>query len=157
VRITDDWEKGVRIKMREHEYSKSKEKHPERVPLYCIPLVMQLVIHVLASGGFEQSTVENIQWRVLRAVLVTAFSMLLGEGYGSLAFVLAGLYDRIGAYIAVIIFSVISAGASLAGYMLSGIEGLDCLWMTLLFWCIDLFLIVFSVIRIVQLIKGVEA
>lgn len=129
-----------------------KRKRTRRV-LYCIPLIVQLIIHVVASGGFEYSSGDDFLWRVLRGIIVTSFAMLIGEGYGSIAFIVAGFCDRIGAYVAVIVFSVISAGANLVGYMFSGIEGLDCLWMTLLFWCIDLFLFVFSIIRIGQLLS----
>ncbi|MCQ2517084.1 MAG: hypothetical protein MJ094_09560 [Saccharofermentans sp.] len=128
-----------------------KGKKPNRKLLYYIPFFIQLIAHIVSSGGFEYSTIENFPWRVLRAILVTGFAMLLGEGYGSIAFIFAGSYDRIGTYVTVIILSIIGAGANLAGYMISGIEGLDCLWMTLLFWCIDLFLFIYSIRRISQL------
>ena len=79
--------------------------------------------------------------------------MLMGEGYGAIAFIVAGCVDHIIAYVFVIILSVIGMGANFAGYMITGIEGAQCLWLTLAFWCIDLFLIVFSIVRIVQLLS----
>ena len=128
-----------------------KRKRSNRTLLYYIPFAMQLIIHFVASAGFTYSTPDNFILRIIRGVLITVIAMAAGEGYGSIAFIVAGYYDRIGAYIAVITFSVISAVANLAGYMFSGIEGLDCLWMTLVFWCIDIFLFVFSINRIIKL------
>lgn len=124
----------------------------KRETLYCIPLVLQLIIHFVASGGFTYNGANNILLSQVLAIIMTGIAMLMGEGYGAIAFVVAGVYDRIIAYIAVIIFSVIGAGANLAGYMIAGIEGGECLWMTVLFWCIDLFLIIFSIIRIMLLL-----
>lgn len=128
------------------------EKRLKRIILYCIPLVLELFIHFVASGGLTKHEPDSVILRVFLAALLTKISMLMGEGYGSIAFIVAGVCDRIGAYIAVIILSVFSAGANLVGYMITGIEGKECLWMTVLFWCIDLFLIVFSIIRITQLL-----
>ena len=126
---------------------KSKSK---RIMLYCIPFVIQLIIHIVASFLTERAGDNNL-WRVFAAIMMTVIYMLLGEGYGSLAFIVAGFYDRFGAYVAVIAFSVFGAGANFVGYMFKGTEGDQCLWMTIIFWCIDLFLFVFSIKRISQL------
>lgn len=128
-----------------------KEKRSKRIILYCIPFVIQLVVHIVASGALWQRGIDHILLSVIAAFMITTFSMLIGEGYGSIAFIIAGFHDHIAAYAAVIIFSVIGANINFAGYMITGIEGRQCIWMTAAFWCVDIFLIVFSIIRIVQL------
>lgn len=127
-----------------------KQTKSKRKLLYFIPFVMQVVIHFFASF-FTQRAGDNFVWHILATVIITGFSMLLGEGYGSIVFIIAGFIDHIIAYILVIILSVIGIVVSFAGYMISGIEGYQCLWMTAVFLCIDLVLIVFSIIRIAQL------
>ena len=130
----------------------NKGKNSKGLLLYCIPLFIQLTAHIVASGAFSYSTPDNILWRVIRAVLVSVIAMMLGgEGWGSIAFIVAGFNNRVGSYVAVIILSIIGAGANFAGYMISGIEGLQCLWMTIVFWCIDLFLFIFSIKQIDKL------
>lgn len=127
-----------------------KKHRTNRIMLYLIPIVVQIISHIVAtiiSAHLEELTL----WSVIGAFVITAFSMVFGEGYASFAFVFAGIFDRVGIYIAVIVLSVVSALASFVGYFLAGIEGYPCLWMTVLFICIDLFLLVFSIIRIVQL------
>lgn len=127
-----------------------KKNNLKTIMLYCIPLFIQVIIHILVSSGLVNYA-NHIPGRIFAGVIITGFALLLGEGYGAIAFVVAGCVNRIVAYIVVIACSVIGAGASLVGYMMSGIEGQDCLWMTAVFWCIDLFLIVFSITRIAQL------
>lgn len=129
-----------------------KGKRLIRIILYFIPFVMQIIIH--AAGTFVAGRDRgNVLWHLCASVIVSVVPILLGEGYAAIAFIVAGFYDRIAAYIVVIILSVISAGASFVGYIITGIEGYPCLWMTILFWCIDLFLFVFGIIRIAQLVS----
>lgn len=128
------------------------KKSPRRM-LYCIPLILQLILHILASSGLPKyaTDINDALWRIIASVIITVFSVLAGEGYGAIAFVVAGFYDRIVTYVVVIIFSAIGVIVNFVGYTLAGIEGNQVLWMTVGFWCIDLFLIIFSIIRITQL------
>ena len=127
-----------------------KEHRLKRLLLYLIPIFVQIISHIVAtiiSSHLEEVTL----WHVVTSAVVTVICLLFGEGYASITFIFAGIFDRIGIYIAVIVLSVVSALASFVGYFLAGIEGYPCLWMTIEFICIDLFLLVFSIIRVVQL------
>lgn len=127
-----------------------EKKRLNRTMLYLIPFVVQIISHVVAtiiSSPWDVITV----WNVLGALFLTAIFMLLGEGYASFVFAFAGKYDRIGVYIAVVVLSVIGALANFVGYFLSGIESHPCLWMTIEFIIIDIFLFVFSIVRIIQI------
>lgn len=129
----------------------AKKKSSKKEFLYFLPLILQLIIHILGSATLIPSSSGIPLWPLIGAALISLMAIGLGEGYASIAFIVAGTYDRIGVYITVIILSIVSVCASFAGYMISGIEGQECLWMTLLFCCIDIFLFVFSIVRIVRL------
>lgn len=127
-----------------------KKQRLKRTLLYLIPIVVQIISHIVATMISSHSDEITI-WNVIGLVVVTVFCLLMGEGYASFLFVFAGIYDRAGIYIAVIPLSVVSALANFVGYFLAGIEGYPCLWMTIEFICIDIFLFVFSIVRTVQL------
>jgi len=126
----------------------SMEKR-KRQMLYCIPFVLELILHFSATLSMRFTGISP--WRIFTAVLITAFAMLLGEGYAAFVFIFAGSSETVGIYTSVIVLSILGAGANLVGFLFTGIEYTPRFWMTASFWCIDLFLFVFSIVRINKL------
>lgn len=113
-----------------------------------VPLIAFFVLHLLAS---YTSSVHTFSIAAMIGALIISFlAFIWGEGYAVLGFMIAKAKNSTVMYILTILLSFVSMMACVAGCLITGIEGYECVWMTVCLIILNIGILIASIVNLIK-------